>query len=54
MPYIPPTISDNFDNDNNQFDESNDVTSEPIQSHHNSIDGDIDESLVTPKICGKK
>ena len=55
MPDIPPTIGDNFDDDNNQYDDSNDGTSEPIQSHYNLIDlSDNDESLVTPKTCGKK
>ena len=27
---------------------------QPIQSYHNSIDGDNDESQVTQKTCGKK
>ena len=53
MPYIQPAISDNFDDDNNEFDKSTDETWEPKQSHHNSIDDDNNESLIIPKVCDK-
>ena len=53
MPYISPAISDNFDDDSNECDKSTDETWEPMQSHHNSIDGDNNESLVTPKTWDK-
>ena len=52
MPYMPPSISDNFDNDNNECDKSSDETSEPMQSH-NPVDSDNDQSLLTPKTCDK-